>query len=314
MCSSKELRDAVSATLLRCQAIIYERTPFVYNNPAREYGPTLKQWLRHYSSAVTSLTLRDCNFLNDEACKLLAARFPLLERLDLSGCDHATSIGAKRFFKGCKSLSYFRSDVTHQHNTRKNFKVNPSYVKAIAESKSLTSLSLTLGSKNRISALASLHQHPSLQELNLYFLGFYSISLDIHLPSLQRLKMYRGDWSPYSWRHFFQTLCKSGGVGGSSGGSSVSNPLCNLPNLQFLQIHSGDTQLTPEFGVTSVDCALQWLLCPEVQAILPRSKLVSIVMSPCTAAQLSQWQALGPRNSLGHLITLTIGESWFEQI
>ncbi|KAJ1409963.1 hypothetical protein B484DRAFT_435926 [Ochromonadaceae sp. CCMP2298] len=180
-------------------------------------------------------------------------------------------------------------------------RVNPPFIKALAESKSLMVLSLTLGSKNKASALGSLHMHPALQELNLNFSGFSEISLHIHLPSLQTLRMYRIGYSPQSWRDFFQVLCKSRGNGGSNG----PNPtLIYLPNLQFLHINSGHS-------VTQQDSAMPQLLRPEVLAALPRSKLVSIQLaqvSPGTAGYLSQWQALGPRNSLGQLITLTIGE------
>ncbi|KAJ1434741.1 hypothetical protein B484DRAFT_393820 [Ochromonadaceae sp. CCMP2298] len=223
MCSSKELRDA--------------------------FGPTLKQWLRHYPPTVTSLSLRDCQFLTDEGCKLLAARFPLLERVDLSGCQHMTSMAAKKFARGCKNLSHFRCDATRSKCRSKNIRVNGPYIKALAESKSLQVLSLTLGSKNKENALASLHMHPALQELNLFFEGFRDISLDIHLPTLQRLRMYR-------------------------------------------------------------DSPMPQLLRPMVLAALPMSKLFSIVVRPCTAGQLSRWQALGPRNSLGQLISLTTGEPW----
>ncbi|KAJ1440870.1 hypothetical protein B484DRAFT_391028 [Ochromonadaceae sp. CCMP2298] len=179
------------------------------------YGPQLQQWLRHYPTTVTSLSLRECYFLTDEGCKLLAARFPLLESLDLSGCP-VSSTGAKKFLK-CESLTQFRCE-TSSTGSRKDMTINPAYIKALAGAKNL------------------------------------------------------------------QTLCKSvsggsGGSGGSSGGGPT--PLCNLPNLQVL-------------------------------AVLPRSKLVSIVISPCTAAQLSQWQALGPRNILGQQISLTIGEKWFK--
>ncbi|KAJ1413199.1 hypothetical protein B484DRAFT_402088 [Ochromonadaceae sp. CCMP2298] len=310
MCSSKELRDAVSATMHQSHAIVFVKVPRVKDAPEREYGPTLKQWLRHYPPTVTSLSLRDCQFLTDVGCKLLAAQFPLLESLDLSGCTNVKAAGAKRFSKGSKSLSFFRCDVTKVYTKNKTMRVTPSYVSAIAESKSLQVLSLTLGPRNKNSSLASLHMHPSLQELNLFFHGYQNISLDIRLPSLQRLKMHRSGFSLLHWRDFFQSLCKSGGSGGSgasSGGSNGPTPLCNLPNLQFLQIHSANTQL----GEWTVDSAMQQLLYPEVLAALPRSKLVSIIMSPCTAEQLSQWATLGPRNSLGQSISLTIGEPCF---
>ncbi|KAJ1440173.1 hypothetical protein B484DRAFT_443614 [Ochromonadaceae sp. CCMP2298] len=318
MCSSKELRDSVSATMAQSKAIVFVRVPCVQDAPKQEYGPTLKQWLRHYPPTATSMSLRDCHFLTDAGCKVLAARFPLLESLDLSGCTNVTSIGAKRFSKG--KLSHFCCDLTRVINGRKDLRITPAYVKAIALSKCLTCLSLTLGTRNRASALAPLHQHPSLRELNLYFEGFHDISLDIHLPALQRLRLYRGEWAPQSWRAFFHTLCKSGGIGGSGGsggnggssgsGGSTVHPLCNLPNLQFLHIHSNRNLLSS----VKADSAMPELLCPDVLAALPRSQLVSIVVSPCTAEHLSQWAALGPRNSLGTAISLSIGENWFQKI
>ncbi|KAJ1402579.1 hypothetical protein B484DRAFT_424426 [Ochromonadaceae sp. CCMP2298] len=321
MCSSRELRDAVSATMHQSQAIVFVRAPRVKDAPKREYGPTLKLWLHHYSPTVTSLSLRDCHFLTDEDCKLLATQFPLLERLDLSGCTNVTAAGVRRFSEGCKSLSHFRCDMTKVYTKSKTMRVTHGYISATAESKSLTTLSLTLGSRNKSSALAPLREHPALQELNLFLDGYYFVSLDIDLPALQRLRLYRGEWSTNSWRDFFQALRISGdneGTGGSNGGNGGSNGgnggnepnLRNLPNLQFLHIQSEHSLLTMVPG----DNALQQLLRPEVLAALPRSKLVSIVISPCTAEQLSQWQALGPLNSLGQPISLSTGEPWFKRV
>jgi hypothetical protein len=310
MCSSKELRDAVSATMHQSQAIVFARVPRVKDAPKWEYGPTLKQWLRHYPPTVTSMSLRDCHFLTDEDCKLLAARFPLLESLDLSGCTNVTAAGVKKFSKGCKSLSSFCCDETKVHTKNKTLRVTHSYVKAIAECKSLASLSLTLGSRNREYALASLHHHPVLQEFILYVEGYYSISLDIRLPSLHTLRLHRGVYSSHSWRDFFQALRMIGDNGGCGSTDGPIPTLRNLPNLQFLHIHSAVSRITS----MPPDFLMPELLCPEVLAALPRSKLVSIIVSPCTAAELSQWATLGPRNSLGQPISLTIGEPWFEKI
>ncbi|KAJ1440224.1 hypothetical protein B484DRAFT_427495 [Ochromonadaceae sp. CCMP2298] len=168
MCSSRELRDAVSATMHQSQAIVFVRAPRVKDAPKREYGPTLKLWLHHYSPTVTSLSLRDCHFLTSEGCKLLAARFPLLERLDLSGCTNVTAAGVKKFSKGCKSLSHFRSDVTQICSGRQMMPSYTVFVREIALSKSLTTLSLTLDQRNKESALVPLRNHPKLQEFNLF--------------------------------------------------------------------------------------------------------------------------------------------------
>ncbi|KAJ1423372.1 hypothetical protein B484DRAFT_398683 [Ochromonadaceae sp. CCMP2298] len=302
MCSSRELRDAVSATMRLSQAIVVI-VPCL--SPAVAYGPTLKLWLHHYSPTVTSLSLRDCNFLTDAGCKLLAARFPLLERLDLSGCTNVTAAGVKKFSKGCKSLSHFRCVETKFN--RKYSRVTAAYVRAIAESKKLIKFSLTLGPRRSMaSALASLHQHPAIQELNLDFEGYRNISLDIHLPSLQLLRIHRGAYSTHSWRIFFQSLR----ISGENDGTGGRNGLRNLPNLQLLHIHSSHYNQ----HYNQHDQPMPQLLRPEVLAALLSSKLVSIIVSPCTNEQLSQWRALGPLNSLGQPISLTIGEPWLERV
>jgi hypothetical protein len=120
MCSSRELRDAVSATMALSQAIVFTQYPPLIYNPhfncgptlGREYGPTLQQWLHHYSPTLTSLSLRDCHFLTDQACMLLAARFPLITTLDVSGCIHVTAKGVKKITQVCKSLTTFQCDTT----------------------------------------------------------------------------------------------------------------------------------------------------------------------------------------------------------
>jgi hypothetical protein len=212
MCSSRELRDAVSATMGQSQAIVFTATPrrpYTYlptPAPVREFGPTLQQYLHYYPPTLTTLSLRDCPFLTDPACKLLAARFPLLTTLDVSGCILMTSIGAKKFFQSCKNLTTFTCDATKKHSLRKNMKVNPAYIKALALSTTLTTLSLTLGSKIKQNAMSPLHRHPNLDELNLYLVGFNEISLSITLPTLRTLKLYRGEWSMYSWTRFFREV------------------------------------------------------------------------------------------------------------
>eukprot|EP00601_Ochromonadales_sp_CCMP2298_P005681 CAMPEP_0173201236 /NCGR_PEP_ID=MMETSP1141-20130122/18238_1 /TAXON_ID=483371 /ORGANISM="non described non described, Strain CCMP2298" /LENGTH=179 /DNA_ID=CAMNT_0014126333 /DNA_START=107 /DNA_END=642 /DNA_ORIENTATION=- len=145
--------------------------------PFLQYGPQLQQWLRHYPTTVTSLSLRECYFLTDEGCKLLAARFPLLESLDLSGCP-VSSTGAKKFLK-CESLTQFRCE-TSSTGSRKDMTINPAYIKALAGAKNLQLLSLVLGSKNKAGALSPLHTH-TLLELDLHFTGTSDVCLDIRL-------------------------------------------------------------------------------------------------------------------------------------
>ncbi|KAJ1407984.1 hypothetical protein B484DRAFT_201490 [Ochromonadaceae sp. CCMP2298] len=212
-----------------------------------------------------------------------------------------TSVGVKMFARGCTSLSHFRCNVTTANSMCKHMRVNGPYIKALAESKSLHVLSLLLGSKNRADALASLQLHPALRELNLFSTGYSDVSLDVHLPFLKRLRLYRQARSANFWRDFFQALCK-GGNGGNGG--TVPNPLCNLPNLQFLLINFAHRHNN------NFNSPMLQLLSPGVQAALPRSKLVSIVVRPCTDEQLSQWQALGPLNSLGQPISLKKGKKW----
>jgi hypothetical protein len=316
MCSSRDLKYAVSATMFKSHAIVFKRYSLDSDTFELAYGPTVQQWLNHYPTTLTSLSLRDCPFLTDKGCKLLAARFPLLTHLDVSGCLHVSSIAAKKFALGCKSLSNFRSDVSSANSRCADMKVNPAYIKALAPCTSLTTLSLTLGSKNKSDALAPLNLHPALQELNLYLEGVYHVSLDITLPSLKTLRLYRGGWSSQSWADFFQTLCYRGGGGP------------RLPSLECLQLDSAQCQLTLGFVP---DCALQLLLSPPVLLSLTTSKLSSVVVNPSIVSEgtgravvnpaaavqqaqyLSQWTTLGPRNSLGHMISLSIGEPWFKK-
>jgi hypothetical protein len=312
MCASRELRDAVSATMALSQAIVFTRLPRrPYRRasdpaPEQQYGQTLQQWLHHYPHTLTSLSLRECQFLTDKDYKLLADRFPLLTHLDVSGCRHVSSIGAKKFVQGCKSLTNFRCIFACRS---KDLKVTPAYIKILARSTSMKVLSLALGSKNKSGALAPLHLHPALAELNLCFLGFGFVSLGdpsiITLPSLRTLRLYRGEWSVYSWRAFFLQALPS------------LPTLPRLPSLEFLHLDAAKTLLHNIPGHVLPDCALTELLSARVRLALATSKLSSIVMSgivsPSRMLQLQQWTTLGPRNILGQLISLSFGEPWFKK-
>ncbi|KAJ1432511.1 hypothetical protein B484DRAFT_447786 [Ochromonadaceae sp. CCMP2298] len=301
MCVNVELRNAVSTVLSLNQAIVHQtRQASSYHQNhhqtdiLRKYGPTLLQWTKHYSPGeVKSLMLRDCHFLTDKGCKLLAARFPLLTHLDVSGCLHVSSRGIKRFARDCKNLAVFRSDTTTAHSGCGDIRTTPAYIKAVAESQKLTFLSLTLGSANKDGALAPLSLHPTLQELNLYFLGYAEVSVNIRLPSMKRLKMLRSWRNDQSWRRFLQALH-------------------NMPNLEFLQMDCC-FNYRPGGWVSQQDCAFAELVNPAVLATLPQTKLSAIVVNPITAAQLLQWQALAVRNCLGQPISLSAGEKWFSE-
>jgi hypothetical protein len=317
MCSSRELRDAVSATMALSQAIVFAllpRRPYIPASelapasdgaPEQQYGPTLQQWLHHYPPTLTSLSLRDCHFLTDDGCKLLAARFPLLTHLDVSGCKHATSKGIRNLAKVCKSLTNFKCDNTKANNEPNDTMVNFAYIKALALSTSLTTLSLTVGWKIKKAALAPLHLLPALQELNLYLVHWNFVSLCATLTSLKTLRLCRGKFNNLSWRAFFhETL-------------NHLTTLPRLPSLEFLHLHAAKTQIDTVPNAALPDCALTELLRPPVLFALTTSKLSSIVLSgifsPSRQLQLQQWTALGPQNILGQLISLSIGETWWAQ-
>jgi hypothetical protein len=188
-----------------------------------------------------------------------------------------------------------------------------------------------VGNKIKLTALAPLHMHP-LQELNLYLVGWNSsnvVYMCATLPSLKTLRLCRSEWNMHSWRLFFHATL-------------TDTTLPRLPNLHTLHLDAEKTSLDEFPNHALPDCALTELLRPPVPAALatskvrtctykahhlyavchmfltpikPTSKLSSIVVSgvvsPTRQLQVQQWTALGPRNSLGLLISLSIGETWF---
>lgn len=156
---------------------------------------------------VHTLDAKDVEWLDSDGVGLLPATMPALQRVDLSGCVHVSSIGVKRLVKGLGArLLEFRQDVTPKHNLCKDMVVTEATLKAIAAAPNLQTLSLTLGSKVK-SGLEHLTGNKSLQTLSLFFEGFTPLALPHQLPALRHLNIKTGTFSRFPWpQNVFQCV------------------------------------------------------------------------------------------------------------
>jgi hypothetical protein len=148
------------------------------------------------------LNARDSNLSDDHLRKLGQGVLPSLTSLDVSGCQHMTSVGLKALLKGLgQQIKEIYQDITPAHSSCKEMRVTPSTLKVLATAPGLECLSLTLSSAVKV-GLNHLNSHATLRTLSIFFEGFHPPALPQHLPNLETLNLRVGPWTYFTWpRH-----------------------------------------------------------------------------------------------------------------
>ena len=151
-------------------------------------------------TSASKLDCRDVQWLTNDDLRRIPELMPSLRRIDISGCQHVSSVGVKAFVKrmGVRLLA-FAQGTTPKYWLCKEMRVTDATTTLMADryAPGLEELSLTLGSK--VKKFGGLSGHRSLRSLTISFEGFTPLYLPPSLPALRELTIKTSDFSVFPW-------------------------------------------------------------------------------------------------------------------
>lgn len=158
-------------------------------------------------TSASKLDCRDVQWLTNDDFRRIPEVMLSLRRIDISGCQHVSSVGVKAFVKhmGVRLLA-FAQDITPQYGACKHMRVTDATTTLMADqyAPGLEELSLTLGSA--VKKFGGLSGHRSLRSLTILFEGFTPLYLPASLPALRELTIKTSTWSGFPWPKAYPDL------------------------------------------------------------------------------------------------------------
>jgi len=151
-------------------------------------------------TSASKLDCRDVQWLTNDGLRRIPEVMLSLRRIDISGCQHVSSVGVKAFVKrmGVRLLA-FAQGTTPKYWLCKEMRVTDATTTLMADryAPGLEELSLTLGSA--VKKFGGLSGHRSLRSLTILFEGFTPLYLPPSLPALRELTIKTSDFSVFPW-------------------------------------------------------------------------------------------------------------------